>query len=399
MMEGKNLGPYAIDKAIGSGAMGTVFRALHTQTNEIVAVKIISGGHETNANSVDRFKRETKILKKLNHPNIVRLHQSGRLNGAPFYIMEFIEGDSLEKALARRGRFTWEEVVTLGKQVCAALQHAHEMGIVHRDLKPANIMMTPDGTAKLTDFGIAKRLDFEGTKLTATNCTVGTIAYMSPEQCKGERQITPKSDLYSLGVVFYQLLTGRLPFVVETPLEMFLAHLEGKFERPSRIILDIPIWLDTLVCQLLEKDPEKRPLNAAMVGRALDEIQEKVAAQRSAGVDLVSARKADLPKSRRLREEKDREAARILKEAVTKQKIKRPKKMFYEKGWFLGAAVSALLLGLGWFTYAAFIKPPSPENLHKKAKALMETNDPTAWEEARSGPIQKFLEHYPEQAD
>src|SRR5947209_1050665 len=170
--------------------------------------------------------------------------------------------------MARRVCMTWEEVVEVGQQLCAALQHAHEHGIVHRDLKPSNLMVVPDGTLKLTDFGIAKDLDV--TPLTSAHCTVGTAAYMSPEQCRGERNLTHKSDLYSLGVVFYELLTGRKPFEAESTMDMFLQHAQGKFERPSRLVLDIPVWLDTLVCQLLEKKPESRPLDAATVAAALN---------------------------------------------------------------------------------------------------------------------------------
>src|SRR5438045_1274905 len=135
-----------------------------------------------------------------------------------------------------------------------ALQHAHDKGIIHRDLKPSNVMVLRDSTVKLTDFGIAK--DTDVTALTAANSTVGTAAYMSPEQCRGARDITHKSDLYSLGVMFYELVTGRKPYLGESVMEMFLEHMEGTFERPSRIVLDIPIWLDTLICQLMEKEPD-----------------------------------------------------------------------------------------------------------------------------------------------
>jgi serine/threonine-protein kinase len=398
MQAGQQIGPFTIDTEIGSGAMGTVYRARYTETGQDVAIKIIAGNQHSNPTVLARFEREAAILKKLKHPNIVRLFATGRYRRTPFYVMEYIEGKSLESLLARRQRFTWEEIVTLGRQLCAALQHAHEQGIVHRDLKPANIMMTDDGTAKLTDFGIAKGL--EVTQLTATNCTVGTAAYMSPEQCRGERNLTHKSDLYSLGVVFYELLTGRRPFEAENTLDMFLAHTEGKFERPSRLVLDIPIWLDTLVCQLLEKDPEKRPLDANTVAKALEDIQEKVAAQRSAGVEVASARRVDLPRGRRPRDEADREAARTLREATTRQKRKRQTRPFYERGWFQAVGISAVLGGVALMIYLV-VRPPSADKLYGYAKYLMDQPDPAKWEEAREGPIKQFLKYYPDnpQAD
>jgi serine/threonine-protein kinase len=393
MLAGQQIGPFAIETEIGSGAMGTVYRAHYRETGQEVAIKIISAGQDTNPTTLARFEREAAILKKLKHPNIVRLLATGRYRGTPFYVMEYIEGNSLEHLLQRRQRFTWEEIVTLGRQLCAALQHAHQQGIVHRDLKPGNIMITPDDVAKLTDFGIAKGLEI--TQLTATNCTVGTASYMSPEQCRGERNLTHKSDLYSLGVVFYELLTGRRPFLAETTLDMFLAHTEGKFERPSRLVLDIPIWLDTLVCQLLEKDPEKRPFDAAIVAQALDQIMDKVTAQRSAGVDMVSARRMDVPRDRQPRSEADREAARLLREAMTRKKAKRRGRPFYERGWFLVAGISSLLLALALIIYAV-MRPPSPDKLYAQAKYGFESSDPESWDKAREGPIKKFLNHYPD---
>src|SRR5205814_134755 len=154
-----------------------------------------------------------------------------------------------------------------------ALAHAHAQGIIHRDLKPSNLMLDKaTGVLKLTDFGIAK--DTDQTGLTSANSTVGTAAYMSPEQCRGERELTPKSDIYSIGIVFYEMLTGRKPFFAENAMDMFIQHVQGMFERPSHIILDIPVWLDNLVCQCLEKKPEHRPADAKTVGDALAEVRQ-----------------------------------------------------------------------------------------------------------------------------
>jgi serine/threonine-protein kinase len=396
MRAGQEIGPFAIDSEIGSGAMGTVYQGRYLTTGQTVALKVIAAGYDSHPTALARFEREAEILKKLHHANIVRLYATGSYRKTPFYVMEFVEGESLEAALTRRGRLTWEEVVAVGRQVCAALQHAHEKGIVHRDLKPANIMQTPDGTAKLTDFGIAKGL--ESTQLTGTNCTVGTASYMSPEQCRGERDLTFKSDLYSLGVVFYELLTGRRPFTAETTLKMFIAHTEERFERPSRHVMDIPVWLDTLVCQLMEKDPGKRPRDAVTVARALEEIAEKVAAQRSAGVEVATGRRIDVPKSRRPKNESDREAARLLRESITKKKLPRRKRPFYERAAFVGGAIALLLLGLGGMLWWV-LRPPTPEQLYEQAQSYMASGSPEEREKAREGPIAAFLKHYPRRND
>src|SRR6266851_6309095 len=211
MLVGQQLGPFTIEKELGSGAMGTVYRGIYNKTGERVAIKVMAPGlGTTNDNATQRFEREIEILQQLRHPNIVRYFGQSKRSGMRYFAMEYVEGESLDRVMARRGRMSWEEVVQLGQQLCDALQHAHDKGIVHRDLKPSNLMILKDGTVKLADFGIAKDLDV--TALTGANCTVGTAAYMSPEQCRGERNLTYKSDLYSLGIVFYELITGRKPF-------------------------------------------------------------------------------------------------------------------------------------------------------------------------------------------
>jgi tRNA A-37 threonylcarbamoyl transferase component Bud32 len=397
MLVGQQFGPFTIDKELGSGAMGTVYRGRYTKTGQVMAIKIMAPGiGSTNAAAVDRFEREIAILKQLNHPNIVRFYGAGKQQGNRYFAMELIDGESLDKVMSRRGRMTWEEVVELGKQLCSALQHAHEQGIIHRDLKPSNIMVLADGTLKLTDFGIAKDMDLEG--LTATNCTVGTASYMSPEQCKGERCLTHKSDLYSLGVMFYELVTGRKPFQADNAMEMFMEHVNGKFERPSRLVLDIPIWLDTLICQLLEKQPEKRPLDANMVASVLSSIREKVEAQQSAGVEAVRRRLVDRAAGQKPVEEEDKDAARLLMTGKGRAKRKRVKKPFYEKLWFQAIGL-ALALGVATtLLYLAF-RPPSADKLYQQAKAVMESGNAKAQEDAigPDGVITKYLAYYGKQ--
>ncbi|HJT76284.1 MAG TPA: serine/threonine-protein kinase, partial [Gemmataceae bacterium] len=390
MQVGQQLGPFLVEKVLGSGAMGAVYRARYTKTGARVALKVIGAGLSDNPNLLRRFEREAAILKQLNHPNIVRYYGAGRTQGTPFYAMEYIEGESLDHALHRRDRMTWEEVVQFGQQLCSALQHAHEHGIIHRDLKPSNLMVLPDGTVKLTDFGIAKDLDV--TELTGANCTVGTASYMSPEQCRGERDLTHKSDLYSLGVMFYELLTGRKPFQAETPMEMFMQHINGTFERPSRLVLDTPVWLDNLICQLLEKKPEHRPRDAKMVAQALGEVAEKVTAQRSAGVEAVKARAVDRPRVAAAADETDRQAARTLREGVTGKKRKRKTKPFYTRVWFQAVAIVLLLGGMAGLLYLVF-RPPSPNVQYGLIRKDLSANDPASWDAAKPE-MEQFLTKY-----
>lgn len=389
MLVGQQFGPFTIDKELGSGAMGTVYRGRYTKTGQIMAIKVMAPGFgTTNAAAADRFEREITILKQLNHPNIVRLFGAGKQHGARYFAMEYIEGESLDRVMARRGRMTWEEVVALGQQLCAALQHAHEKGIIHRDLKPSNIMVLADGTLKLTDFGIAKDTDMDA--LTATNCTVGTAAYMSPEQCKGQSDLTHKSDLYSLGILFYELLTGKKPFNADNAMEMFVQHVQGTFERPSRMVLEIPVWLDTLICQLLEKKPEQRPFDANMVAQTLGGIQEKVAAQQSAGVEAVRRRFIDRTPGQKKPDEEDKEAARVLLTGKGKGKRKRVKAQWYEKSWVRGIGLLVLLAGAVALLWLAF-RPPSAETLYQRAEKLMKSGQE---EKAYEEPIQEYLKRY-----
>ena len=194
MLVGKDLGPFHIESELGSGAMGMVYRAIRRETGQPVAIKVIAYGLLGNETAVKRFERKADILKQLKHPHIVRFLGIGSYKRTPFFIMEYVEGDSLDRVLARRGAFPWDEVVVLGRQLCKALQHAHEKGIIHRDLKPSNLMILRDDTLKLTDFGIAK--DADVTALTGPNCTVGTAAYMSPEQCGREDGVGEERSVF-----------------------------------------------------------------------------------------------------------------------------------------------------------------------------------------------------------
>jgi serine/threonine-protein kinase len=388
---------FLIEKELGSGAMGTVYRVRYEKNKKRYALKIISLGVSGNETAVLRFEREYKILKKLKHPNIVGFFADGRYKGTPFIVMEYVEGESLDHIMARRVRFSWQEVVEMGKQICAALQHAHEKGVIHRDLKPSNLMRLDDGTIKLTDFGIAKGEDF--TALTGDNNTVGTAAYMSPEQCRGEKSLTPKSDLYALGVVFFELLTGRKPFTAESPIEMFQKHVGELPPRPSRLTDDVPVWLDTVILSLLEKKPEHRPLNADMVSKALDEVMANVNSGKSAAVDAVQARVGDRRYQTALPDDTDREAARTLRSSLGK---KRGRKKGGGRGLVtaLQAAGLLVLLVLVGAGMAFALRPPSANSLFKQAQGMMQREESydAAWAriDNKEGPVQEFLRRYPD---
>ena len=274
MQPGQMFGPFKILSPLGQGAMGVVYLAEYTKNGAKVALKLIAPHLVvSNPQGLARFEREAQILKQLNHPNVVQIYGHGRTGGTPYYAMELLSGESMDKILSRREKLSWQEVIDFGIPLSLALQHAHERGIIHRDLKPANLILGNDNVLKLADFGIAK--DLEGTQLTSAHCAVGTAAYMSPEQCRAQKDIDNRSDLYSMGIVFYEWITGQKPFRSENSVEMFRHHLESKAPRPSRLVPEIPVWLDSLVVQLLEKKRELRPRDASAVADALQRIREK----------------------------------------------------------------------------------------------------------------------------
>ncbi len=387
MLIGKEFGPYVVEKELGSGAMGAVFLAKSKKTGEFVALKLMSAALGSSENALNRFIREVAILKQLDHDNIVKYRGSGRYHGSPFYIMEFVEGQSLDRILADKKRLPWDDVIKIGIDLCAGLQHAHEMGIIHRDLKPSNLMILKDGTVKLTDFGIAK--DTDVTALTADNSTVGTAAYMSPEQCRGTRNLTPATDLYSMGIMFYELLTGRKPFVGETAMEVFLQHANNtEYKRPIELNPQVPIWLNELVDALMAKDPKKRPKDAEQVRQDLLHIREKIAAKNAdPGTTKEKKKKAKLTPA-----ESDEAPAETSGNTVPLARRKKTAAApFYTRGWFTVLALGLIgtLSCVG--AYFAFVRTASAESLYQQA-ATMRQSDPKA---AREGPISDFLRHYP----
>ena len=253
--------------------MGTVYLARHEQTGQEVAVKVLAPSLAREAGLVARFMREIDALQKLKNPHVVQFYEHGVDNEMYYYAMEYVEGETLTARLRREKRLPWREVVELSIQICVAFKAAHDAGIIHRDLKPSNLLLSPDGTVKLTDFGVAHV--FAGSKLTITGGIIGTAEYMSPEQGQGQR-ITKRSDLYSLGAVMYVMLTGRPPFSGKTTLDVVHKHKYSQFDRPRMIVSDLPHWIDDIVCQLMEKDPDKRFADAYVVNRRLQEAVRKI---------------------------------------------------------------------------------------------------------------------------
>lgn len=265
------MGPYKIDKLIGQGGMGSVYKAHHSKSGLPVAIKVIAQAIADESRFRRRFQVEVETLKRLKHPNIVQLIGYGEEGGNLFYSMEFVEGESLHDCLRRNGPIPWDDVLKFGIDICSALKHAHDIGIIHRDLKPANLLINNEGTVKLVDFGIAKL--FGAVEMTMAGSIVGTADFMAPEQADG-KTATTRSDLYSLGSVLYAALTGRAPFAGKSVPETLYAL---KFTDPipvRRMAKDTPLEFAELIEQLLAKDPTQRPPTALVVNNRMKAMQQ-----------------------------------------------------------------------------------------------------------------------------
>lgn len=263
---------YAVEAEIGRGGMGIVYRAKDTRLKRSVAIKLLPPELAYRDEIRSRFLREAEMAAQLSHPNIVPIYSVDEKDGCVYFIMQFIDGETLAQRLATRGRLGIVEARAMLRQVADALAYAHARGVIHRDIKPDNIMLQrEDGRAMVTDFGIARAADdTTGTRLTATGVAIGTPAYMSPEQCTGERAVDGRSDLYSLGVVTYAALVGTPPFAGSNTAALLVKHLT-EIPRPIREIRhDVPDDLVAIINRLLQKNPADRFQDAASVVKALD---------------------------------------------------------------------------------------------------------------------------------
>jgi serine/threonine protein kinase len=245
---------YKIINKIASGGMADVFLGVDLILNRKIAVKILSAINARDKNFVARFKNEAQTLARLNHPNIVQVYDWGEFDNSYFICMEYIEGDSLKEIIEKKGTLPPRTVVGYAVQICNALLMAHKNNLIHRDIKPQNILITPKGKVKVTDFGIAKSLNMDVTK---TLNIIGTAHYISPEQAKGE-VLDHRTDIYSMGIVLYEMLTGDVPFRGGSSIDISLKHINEIPMKPSELIENIPPGLEKIIMHCLEKNPQSR---------------------------------------------------------------------------------------------------------------------------------------------
>jgi eukaryotic-like serine/threonine-protein kinase len=259
-------GRYRVEDVLGRGGMASVYLARDAELERPVAVKVLAEHLADRPDFQERFLREARLAAQLSHPNIVQVYDVGEEDGTPYIVMECVEGSTLANELKERGRLDPEEVVDLALQICGGLEHAHATGLVHRDIKPQNLLLRPDGTVKIADFGIARAA--ETTRLTQIGSVLGTAAYLAPEQALGE-EVTASADIYSLGCVLYELLAGRTPYVFQTLPELVVKHREETIEPLREIRPEIPERVEAAIMHALARNPDYRPESAAAFAEEL----------------------------------------------------------------------------------------------------------------------------------
>jgi eukaryotic-like serine/threonine-protein kinase len=265
-------GRYALVERIASGGMGEVWRGTDQMLGRPIAIKLLSAAHASDEQFRARFRAEARYAASLSHPGIARVFDYGETSplGGPYLVMELVNGEPLSAILEREGRLPPDVTMDIVAQAARALHVAHQAGIVHRDIKPGNLLITADGTTKITDFGIAKAQEAQSVNLTATGIVMGTALYVSPEQATGQT-VTGASDIYSLGVVAYECLAGQPPFVAEQPLAIAIMH---KHDPVPPLPADVPRPVADLVLAMLAKDPADRPDSARHVADRAEVIRD-----------------------------------------------------------------------------------------------------------------------------
>jgi serine/threonine-protein kinase len=337
-------GRYRISRKLGGGGMADVYLAEDQELGRRVAIKILHGRYANDEQFVERFRREATHAAGLSHPNIVSIFDRGEADGSYFIVMEYVEGRTLKELIRSRGPCPVPVAITYERQLLSALRYAHRNGVIHRDIKPHNVIVDPEGTVKVTDFGIARA---GASQMTEEGAIIGTAQYLSPEQARGA-PVDQTSDLYSAGIVLYELLTGEVPFTGDSPVEIAMKHLTEVPPRPSDLRSEIPGDLDLIVVRALAKEPADRYQSAA----AMDADLETVARGGHVATDTAEAATMVLSGERAL----DATAATMAVRrgatgATVPPTYEPPSRSRPLWPWLLGlGALVALLVG-GWFAY------------------------------------------------
>ena len=331
-------GRYEVLERLGAGGMAIVYKAKDLLLNRVVTIKVLREQFVTDEDFIRRFRREAQSAASLSHPNIVSVYDVGKDGDTEYIVMEYVEGRNLKEIIREYAPLSTDQSINLGRQITEAIQNAHEHHIIHRDIKPHNILVTTDGHAKVTDFGIARAVS--SATVTHTGDIVGSVHYLSPEQAKGLPS-NEQSDIYSLGIVLYELITGKVPYDGETPIAIALKHLQEQPVLPSKINPRIDKEFEAVIMRAIAKSPEKRYLSAKDLLEDLKHIQA------GRPITQLAIPLADDPEATQTHKGMGKVLAPIMVKDPTEKKPS-PRKLINKKRWIIGGLVLILLLLGGW---------------------------------------------------
>ncbi len=380
-MQNSRIGPFALEEPLGGAADSNVLRAVHVERQTSMAIKLLPRHVAVRAMGASTFPDDVKVLQRLQHPNIAHLYGGAIEQGQPYLALELVDGESLRERLDRRGKLPWDATVEIADAVCDALRHAHEQGVVHRRLTPSRILLTPKGGVKLIGFDCAWA---DHDEVLGLHSPMNVAYYLAPEEFRGKKSASlPTCDLFSLGVILYECLSGELPWPSHSPAHLVRAERASPAARVSTKALDCPIWLDVLVMQLLAVKRQDRPTSAEETHRAIVDAQRKVASGMGAAQHAWSGRQG------RLSIDTDRSELRQLRRSQRRRQ--RDDSPFYERAWFLAASLVALV-GFGIWA----MMPLGEEALFAKAQPLMESDAPSDWRKAEALYLHSFRKRFPD---
>lgn len=379
-MQRSRIGPFALEEALDTEGCGNVVRGLHLQRKTSMAVKLLPTSLVNRPMAGNAFIADVERLKRLIHPSIVRYLGGAVEQGQPYLVLELVEGESLSDLLERRGKLPWDLAVEIVDEICLALKHAHQAGFVHQRLTPTRVLLPQAGGVKLCGFDCVwcDKDDVLGLR-----SPMSVAHYLAPEVFRGKQSASmPPCDLFSVGVILYQCLSGELPWQASSPGELIQARRGAAAPRVSSKVLDCPVWLDVLVAKLLAVKRTERIASADEAHRAIITAKEKAAAGVSATQQAISGRRGMF----RVNANRD-EIVRLKKHMQVKERDQSP---FYERAWFLGLCLVLLAAG-GWWS----LQPASEAKLIERLRPLITSDNKVDWH-AAARYVDQLREHYPE---